>query len=42
MKVKEKQIIVCTHHKTGTALLTAIMKEIAKEFNLKLQICEQH
>lgn len=40
MKIK-KQIIVCTHHKTGSALFVGILTNIAKEFNLKLQICEQ-
>ena len=34
-------IIFCTHHKTGTVLFKEILKEISKEFQFKLQICNQ-
>lgn len=35
-----KLILCCAHHKTGTALFGKIMRSVAKELHLKLQVCK--
>ena len=36
-----KLVIHCCHHKTGTMVMTKILHDVCKHFNLKLQSCSQ-
>ncbi|MFC1849849.1 sulfotransferase domain-containing protein [candidate division CSSED10-310 bacterium] len=39
---RRKLILCCTYHKTGTVLFSHILRDIAREFQLKFQSCFQY